>query len=402
MTIKDKKILVGLTGGIACYKVPNLIRLLTKDGATVKVVMTPASTKFITPLTLETVSNNPVSVEMFPEGKFVATHHIDLAEWPDLVVVAPATANFLGKVANGISDDLLTTVICATPRPVMIAPAMNPTMWNNKITQRNYVSLKELGCMFIDPVEGDLACEDYGVGRMAEPEQVFDAIKHFFAQATKKILTGKRIVVTAGPTREPLDPVRFLSNYSSGKMGFALAETAMALGAETTLISGPTSLTPPTGVKFVPIESTTELCNAVKKEFAGSHCLIMAAAPVDFKPKYAPKQKIKKNNVDTPGYSLTLEPTVDILKEISRIKKRRQVVIGFALETDNALQNARKKLKDKKLDLIVVNQPGKQTGFASGTNQVTILRPGRKPDEWPLMTKKEIAFKLLEKVATLL
>jgi phosphopantothenoylcysteine decarboxylase/phosphopantothenate--cysteine ligase len=402
MSVKDKKILVGLTGGIACYKVPHLVRLLTKEGATVKVVMTQAAARFITPLTLETVSNNPVSVEMFPERQFIATHHIDLAEWPDLVVVAPATANFLGKVANGISDDLLTTVICATPRPVMIAPAMNPNMWNNKVTQRNYVSLKELGYLFIGPVEGDVACEAYGVGRMAEPEQIFDAIKRFLAAPSKKILSGKKILVTAGPTREPLDPVRFLSNYSSGKMGFALAEAAVVLGAETTLISGPTHLTPPAGVKFVPIESTTELCIAVKKEFAGSHCLIMAAAPVDFKPKHTSEQKMKKTTVDSPGYSVTLEPTVDILKEIGRIKKRRQLVVGFALETDHALQNARKKLKDKNLDLIVVNQPGPKTGFAGDTNQVTILWPGRTPDKWPLMSKKEIAFKLLEKVAALL
>jgi phosphopantothenoylcysteine decarboxylase/phosphopantothenate--cysteine ligase len=276
---------------------------------------------------------------------------------------------------------------------------MNPHMWSNKVTQKNYAYLKELGYLFIDPEEGDMACEDYGVGRMAEPEHIFQAITNYFSQATKKILTGKRIVVTAGPTREPLDPVRFLSNYSTGKMGYALAEAAAALGAETTLISGPTHLTPPANAKFIPVESTSELLKAVKTEFANAHCLIMAAAPADFKPRKIATKKMKKDCI---GYDLVLEPTADVLKEIARIKKPAQKVVGFALETENVFPNARKKLKDKNLDLIVVNQPGLKTGFAVDTNQVTILRPGRKPDKWPLMTKKEVAFKLLEKIAALL
>jgi len=399
MIFKDRKVLLGLTGGIACYKVPYLIRFLTKEGAVVKVVMTQAATRFITPLTLETVSGNPVAVEMFPAGQLVAARHIDLAQWPDLIVVAPATANFLGKTAHGISDELLTTVICATPQPVMIAPAMNPNMWNNRVTQRNYTSLKELGYLFVGPVEGEMACDDYGVGRMAEPQEIFEAVKSFFFATSNKVLAGKRILVTAGPTREPLDPVRFLSNYSSGRMGHALAQAAAALGAETTLISGPTHLTPPRGVRTIVIESTSELFKAVKKEFNQSDCLIMAAAPADFKPKSIASQKMKKTDA---GYNLALEPTVDILKEIRAKKKQRQVVVGFALETEKALQNARKKLKEKKLDMIVVNQPGKETGFGYDTNRVTILRPGEKPDRWPLMDKSEIAFKLLEKVAALL
>jgi len=399
MIFKGRKVLLGLTGGIACYKVPYLIRFLTKEGVVVKVVMTQAATRFITPLTLETVSGNPVAVEMFPEGQLVAARHIDLAQWPDLIVVAPATANFLGKTAHGISDDLLTTIICATPQPVMIAPAMNLHMWNNSVTQRNYTSLKELGYLFVDPVEGEMACDDYGVGRMAEPQEIFEAVKSFFFATSNKVLSDKRILVTAGPTREPLDPVRFLSNYSSGRMGHALAQAAVALGAETTLISGPTHLTPPRGVRTIVIESTSELFKAVKKEFNQSDCLIMAAAPADFKPRSIASQKMKKTDA---GYNLALEPTIDILKEIGAKKKQGQVVVGFALETEKALQNARKKLKEKKLDMIVVNQPGKETGFGYDTNRVTILRPGEKPDRWPLMDKSEIAFKLLEKVAALL
>ncbi len=399
MIFKGRKVLLGLTGGIACYKVPYLIRFLTKEGVVVKVVMTQAATRFITPLTLETVSGNPVAVEMFPEGQLVAARHIDLAQWPDLIVVAPATANFLGKTAHGISDDLLTTIICATPQPVMIAPAMNLHMWNNSVTQRNYTSLKELGYLFVDPVEGEMACDDYGVGRMAEPQEIFEAVKSFFFATSNKVLSDKRILVTAGPTREPLDPVRFLSNYSSGRMGHALAQAAVALGAETTLISGPTHLTPPRGVRTIVIESTSELFKAVKKEFNQSDCLIMAAAPADFKPRSIASQKMKKTDA---GYNLALEPTIDILKEIGAKKKQGQVVVGFALETEKALQNARKKLKEKKLDMIVVNQPGKETGFGYDTNRVTILRPGEKPDRWPLMDKSEIASKLLEKVAALL
>jgi len=400
VSLKDKKILVGLTGGIACYKIPHLIRLLRAERASVRVVMTRAATKFITPLTLETVSNHPVAVEIFPEREFVSARHINLAEWSDLIVVAPATANFLGKVANGISDDLLTTVVCASPRPVMIAPAMNPYMWSNKVTQKNYSYLKELEYFFIGPGEGEMACDQYGVGRMAEPEQIFGAVKSLISgNFEKRFLTGKKILVTAGPTREPLDLVRFLSNYSSGKMGIALAQAAVLLGAETTLISGPTGLMPPAGTRYLPVESTSELFEAVVKEFKRSDCLIMAAAPVDFTPGRVAKQKMKKRGVDQ---TFAFQPTVDILKEVAAKKKGAQVVVGFALETDNAVTNARRKLKDKHLDMIVLNRPGKDTGFGGDTNRVTILLPEGKPEKWPLMDKCEIASKLLEKVAGML
>jgi phosphopantothenoylcysteine decarboxylase/phosphopantothenate--cysteine ligase len=400
MSLKDKKILVGLTGGIACYKTTHLIRLLGREGASIRVVMTRAATKFITPLTLETVSGHPVVVELFPQGEFVAAHHIDIAEWPDLIVVAPGTANFLGKAASGISDDLLTTVICATPRPVIVAPAMNPGMWSNKVTQKNYAYLKELGYFFVGPSEGEMACNEYGVGRMAEPEQIFEAVKCFLSgNFQKRLLAGKKFVVTAGPTRESLDPVRFLSNYSSGKMGFALAQAAVLFGAEVILISGPTSLIPPVGAKLISIESTSELFNSVGKEFSKSDCLIMAAAPADFTPGKVAAQKMKKATVDG---TITLQQTVDILKEVATKKKGSQVVVGFALETEKAVSNARKKLKEKNLDMIVLNQPGKKTGFVSDTDRVTLLIPGKKPEKWPLIDKSEIACKLLEKVAAML
>ncbi len=400
MSLKGKKIAVGLTGGIACYKIPYLVRALRKAEAEVVVIMTAAATKFITPLTLETVSDNPVAINMFPDGEYVSTRHIDLAEWPDLHVIAPATANFLGKVANGISDDLLTTVICAAAGPVMIAPAMNVHMWANPVTQKNYEYLKELRYHFVDPTEGEMACDHYGVGRMAEPEVIFEAIKNFFAEESKKkVLTGKRVLVTAGATREALDPVRFISNHSSGKMGYAIAGAAQALGAETTLISGPTNLRPPAGVRFIAVNSTDDLHRAVTAEFAGSDCLIMAAAPADYAPAEKAAQKIKKS---TDGLDLHLTPTVDILRQISKLKQPHQRVVGFALETENGLANARKKLAEKKLDLIVLNSPGEGTGFDHDTNEVTLIAPDGEPVTLELAPKQVIARKMLDYISALL
>ncbi|UCE23484.1 MAG: bifunctional phosphopantothenoylcysteine decarboxylase/phosphopantothenate--cysteine ligase CoaBC [Candidatus Zixiibacteriota bacterium] len=404
MSLQGKRILVGLTGGIACYKIPYLVRYLWKDKAEIRVVMTEAATKFITPLTLESVSNNPVASDLFPADRFVGTRHIDMAQWPDLVVVAPATANFMGKVVSGISDDLLTTIICATPKPVMIAPAMNPQMWLNKVTQRNFATLKELGYIFVGPGEGGTACDHYGIGRMAEPEELYEAIKKFLAKGSrqsrkKKALTGKKILITAGPTREAIDPVRFISNRSSGKMGFALAEAAVASGAETTLISGPTDLTPPAGVRYITIETTGQLRTAVKKEFVKSDCLIMAAAPADYQPKKKQLSKIKKSDKEL---TLPLKPTVDILKDIASVRRKKQVVVGFALETDDAIANARRKLKEKKLDMIVVNTPGADTGFEHDTNSVTLIMPGKKPVELPLASKSQISFSILDRLSTLL
>lgn len=398
--LKGKKVLVGLTGGIACYKVPYLVRFLRKQDVEVQVVMTEAATKFITPLTLETVSDRPVATELFPANKFISTRHIDMGEWPDLVVIAPATANFLGKVASGVSDDLLTTIVCATARPVMIAPAMNPQMWSNKITQKNCKTLREVGYRFVDPAEGNMACDHFGVGRMAEPEQIFEAIKAFFSEGSKKkVLTGKKILVTAGPTREAVDPVRYLTNHSSGKMGFALAQAALQLGAEVTLISGPTNLDPPQDVRFLQITSTDELHQAVDMEFPGADCLIMAAAPADFRPAKVASQKVKKHEA---GLTLALEPTVDILREVSGKKKDGQIVVGFALETENGLENAKAKLAKKNLDMIVLNQPGEKTGFEHDTNKVTLIMREGNPIDLPLESKLDLALSILHYVSSLL
>jgi phosphopantothenoylcysteine decarboxylase/phosphopantothenate--cysteine ligase len=394
MSLKNKKVLVGLTGGIACYKVPYLIRSLRKAEAEVRVIMTDAATKFVTPLTLETVSGNAVAIEMFPDHEFIGTRHIDLAEWPDLVVIAPATANFLGKVANGICDDLLTTIVCATERPILVAPAMNPGMWKHKPTQRNVAYLKEIGFNFIGPAVGDMACDHWGEGRMVEPDQIFEAVlTHFKAGSKKKALTGKRILVTAGPCREPIDPVRYISNRSSGKMGFALAEAAAEMGAEVTLISGPTNLSTPTGLEYVTVETTREMYAAVSKRFSRTECVIMAAAPADFEPTDTYPQKIKKQ---ANGLTLNLKPTVDILQTLGK-KKKHQLLVGFALETENGVANARKKLTEKNLDLIVLNTAGDpQSGFESDTNKVIVIRPGMKPLVFPLTGKRELAGKLLE------
>lgn len=399
MSLKGKQIVVGLTGGVACYKVPNLVRLLRKEGALVQVIMTDAATKFITPLTLESVSDRPVAVELFPQGEFVSTRHIDYSDWADLIVIAPATANFLGKMATGISDDLLTTVVCAHKKSILIAPAMNPGMWENKVTQKNYEYLKKLGHRFVDPVEGEMACDHVGVGRMAEPEIIFKKISDLFLSGKKKVLSGKRILITAGPTREKIDAVRFISNYSSGKMGYALAEAALELGADVTVISGPGTIVPPADARVIHIESTEDLHKAVEKEFTKHDCLIMAAAPADFQPDKTFSDKIKRNGSK---FNLSLKPTVDILKSLSNGRKKGKVVIGFALETEDAVDNAKKKLKEKNLDAIVVNTPSKDSGFNTDTNRVTFISKNQQTKKFPLMTKKEISLKLLEEIASLL
>ncbi|MDZ4723967.1 MAG: bifunctional phosphopantothenoylcysteine decarboxylase/phosphopantothenate--cysteine ligase CoaBC [candidate division Zixibacteria bacterium] len=401
MSLAGKKIMVGLTGGIASYKVPNLVRLLTKEKAEVVVMMTDSACKFITPLTLETVSNRPVITGLWPEGEFVSTRHIDVAEWPDLIVIAPATANFMGKIFAGISDDFVTTVMCATSRPTMIAPAMNPQMWLNPTTQRNLGYLKQLGFHIIDPEEGEMACDSVGVGRMAEPEVIFRAIENFFdSGAKKKALTGKTILVTAGPTREAIDPVRFISNRSSGRMGYAIAAASAELNARTILVSGPTNLEVPRNVEHIRIESTQQMYEAIKSRFSEVDCLIMAAAPADFIPASISPQKIKKTNKPS---VLELDPATDILASLSKDKRKSQRLIGFALETENGLENARAKLKNKQLDLIVLNSLADSgAGFDVHTNKLTLISQNGKTNEWPLMTKTEAAIKLLEVVAGLL
>jgi phosphopantothenoylcysteine decarboxylase/phosphopantothenate--cysteine ligase len=401
MSLAGKKVLVGMTGGIACYKVPYLVRALGKAEVEVRVIMTEAATKLITPLTMETVSRHQVYTAMFAEREFVGTRHIDLANWADLVVVAPATANFLGKIASGISDDLLTTVICASTKPIMVAPAMNPGMWDNPITQRNFQTLKDLGYSFVGPAEGEMAEKQFGVGRMVEPQELFESVTRFLEGGSKKkLLAGRKVLVTAGPCREPIDPVRYISNRSSGKMGYAIAQAAHALGAQVTLISGPVSLSAPRGVCVIRVERTAEMHKAVTEQFPQTDLLVMAAAPSDFTPSNPADSKMKRTSE---ARQLTLEPTSDILKAVAGIKKSGQFVIGFAVETDNDEQNAIKKLTEKQLDLIVVNNP-KTAGaaFNHDTNQVTIIGSDRQADHWPLMSKGEVAQRLLERAAIIL
>lgn len=403
MFLSGKKVIVGMTGGIACYKVPYLVRALVKTGAEVRVIMTANATKFVTPMTLAATSRNPVYTDMWAERDEIATRHIELARWADLVVIAPATANFLGKVASGISDDLLTTIVCATPAPIMVAAAMNPGMWHNPITQRNVRTLTDLGYRIIGPAEGEMAEKQFGVGRMLEPAEIFEEVQKFFDDAATRragLLGGQKILITAGPCREAIDPVRFISNRSSGKMGYAIAEAARDAGAEVTLISGPTGLPQPSGMTFVTIESTGQLEEAVKHHFGNSNCLIMAAAPSDFTPAQPVDKKIKRTNA---ALQLSLTPTADILKTVASNRRTDQVVVGFALETDNAEANARKKLEEKHLDMILLNNPRTPgAGFEHDTNQIAILRPGQPIDEWPLMSKAEVAARLIERIADLL
>lgn len=403
MSLTNTKILIGVSGGIAAYKVPNLVRLLRKAGADVQVMMTDSAREFVTPLTFEAVSQRPVYTSLWQGGSgMIATRHIDLATWPDLVLVAPATANLLAKLAWGLANDFVTTVLSATPKPILLSPAMNPEMWENRATQENLVRLKHLGYEIIDPDEGSMACETVGVGRMPEPESLFSVIEKYLEEesALREKLSGRKVIVTAGPTREAIDPVRYLSNRSSGKMGYAIARAAVRAGAETTLISGPVSLDPVRGASMQYIETTDSLCREVLSQFADADCLIMAAAPADFTPTTISKTKIKKHSGSLPN--LPLSPTVDILAKVSRSRKAHQRVVGFALETDHALANAKTKLTEKKLDLIVLNSLSDHgAGFEHDTNKLTLIHKGGKSEDWPLMSKREAAIRLIRTVARL-
>ena len=369
MQLTGYKILLGVTGGIAAYKSAYLARLFVKAGAEVQVVMTEAGTKFITPLTFEALTSREVPVKMFPGNKYVSTRHIDLAQWADLIVVAPATADFLAQVAGGFCQSLLATIVCATARPILIAPAMNEGMFANPIVQKNIKVLKELGYHFTDVGVGEMACHSYGAGRMAEPDEIYERAIEILQNDGP--LSGKKVLVTAGPAREGIDPVRFISNRSSGKMGFALAIEARKLGAEVTLVTGPVNLDDPQGIKTVRVESTSEMAEAVQKEFPESDILIMASAPADFTPANYNSTKIKKSTDKT---SLVLKPTIDILASISKTRRDNQVVVGFSLETENEIDNSKKKLISKNLDFIVVNNALEEgAGFDCDTNRVTVI-----------------------------
>ena len=389
MILNGKKIILGITGGIAAYKAIELARLFIKSGASVWPVMTKASANFITPLTLQTITENPVARDMFDLTQESRISHIELAEKADIVVVAPATANIIGKAASGIADDLLTTIIMATRAPLLFAPAMNSNMYENKIVQANIERLKKNGCSFIGPEEGELACGYEGRGRLAPVEDIVDAAEECLAP---KDLKGEKVLVTAGPTREAIDPVRFISNPSSGRMGYAIARAAKRRGAEVVLVSGPSHLNPPRGVTFIKTTTAEEIAEATMRHYPQSTVVIMAAAVSDYRPRISHRKKVKKEEA---RINIELERTQDILKELGS-RKRGQFLVGFALETENMLANAKKKLKEKRLDMIVANDPG---GFDGEITQVTIIESEDTVEHLPPFPKNEVAERILDKVA---
>ncbi len=378
-------IVLGVTGGIACYKAVELVRLLVKTGYRVQVIMTRGAVEFVAPLTFQTISGNPVATETFNLTQESEIGHINLADSADLFVIAPATANVIGKFANGIADDLLTTVLMATQAPVLIAPAMNVHMYENPILQENLRKLRRLGYHVMEPAEGFLACGYEGKGRLPDAEKIAEAIGGLLK---KRDLGSEKLLITAGPSREPLDPVRYISNRSSGKMGYALARAAVRRGAEVTLISGPTALEPPSGARLIFVTTAAEMRDAVIKEFAQCTAIVMAAAVADYRPARVADQKMKRGKEPV---ELRLEPNPDILKELSD-KKDGKLLVGFAAETEELTANAEKKLREKNLDMIIANNVAEAgSGFDGDTNIATILdRTGAKRS-LPLMSKDELA-----------
>lgn len=394
--LNGKNILIGISGGIACYKVCDVVSRLKKLNSDVDVIMTKSAVEFVSPLTFQTLSQNFVYVDMFKEPKTFEVEHISLAKKADIVLIAPATGDIIGKIASGIADDMLTTVIMATRAKVIFAPAMNTNMYTNPIVQGNIKKLSKLGYEFIKPGKGRLACGDYGEGKMAEPEIIVDYILNSFH---KDDLKDKKIVITAGPTIEPLDPVRYMTNFSSGKMGYALAEEAKKRGGEVVLITGPVNLTPPYGVEIIKINTTIEMLNAVEKNFGDCDILIKAAAPLDYRPETVSKDKIKKN-----GESLQLKfvPNPDIAVHFGKLKKN-QIIVGFAAETNNVIEYAKGKLKKKNFDFIVVNDISKDgAGFRTDTNIVSIIDNKDVVDNYPLMEKRKLAGIILDKAVELI
>ena len=386
-----KRILLGVSGGIAAYKSVSLLRLLQKAGAEVRVVMTQAAQRFVQPLTFEALSRHRVYGDLFPESGDPEVVHVQLGKWADWVVVAPATADFIGKMAHGLADDVLTCVLLATEAPVLIAPAMESQMWEHPAVRDNVRTLRNRGCEMVSPGAGPLASGAQGIGRMAEPEEIAEVVGALAGAAQS--LVGRRVVVTAGRTEQPIDPVRFITNRSTGKMGYAIAEQARRRGAAVTLISGPTELTAPTGVSMVSIRTVAALKAATIRAYQNADALIMTAAVLDFRPEEVAESKIKKRDG---GLSLRLLPNEDFLIPLGETKGER-VVIGFALETDDALANARKKLAEKHLDLIVLNELNVEgAGFGVDTNVVTLIAPHRDAVALPLMSKREVADRILD------
>lgn len=390
--LKDKRIIVAVTGCIAAYKACYLVRELVKGGAEVRVMMTAGAAKFVTPLTMETLSNHPVAIDMFPEGEFTATHHIEWADWAEACLVVPATANCLAKTASGICDDFVSTVLCAASCPKIFAPAMNSHMWQHPATQRNIEQLQDDGALICFPEEGFLAEGYDGVGRLARLDYLMQYLYRAIHPAPES-LSGKKVLITAGGTREFLDPVRMLTNRSSGKMGYALAWEAFARGAEVTLIHGMTEIETPVGVKALEVTSAADMLKAVETRFAGSDIYLSAAAIADYTPDKIEPGKIKKGRGDL---TITLKRTKDILKLMGTRRSAQQILVGFAVETDQPLKNARKKLNEKFLDAIVLNNPLESgAGFAGDTNRVTLIS-AKDEKSLDVMQKLDVAFQIFD------
>ncbi|MCH7494569.1 MAG: bifunctional phosphopantothenoylcysteine decarboxylase/phosphopantothenate--cysteine ligase CoaBC [Candidatus Marinimicrobia bacterium] len=397
MKLAGRNIILGVTGGIAIYKSASLLRKLrVEEGADVQVIMTASALKFMTPLIFETFSGKPVWTNLFSDSEMVGVRHVDISKWADAVLVCPATANIIGKAANGIADDLLSTVICDAGTKSLFAAAMESGMYNNPVVKENVKRLKDAGFGFIEPETGALASGAEGIGRLADEDTIIQSLKNHLPSGT---LEDKKIIVTAGPTREYIDPVRFISNPSSGKMGYALADAARKAGADVTLISGPVDLPEPVGVDVKRVTTVEEMKNALLERFEECDALLMAAAVGDYAPSEVYEQKIKKNGEDL---TLKLKRTEDILKTVKSLKKNK-IVIGFSVETEKLTENSKSKLKEKGLDLIIANNPNENgAGFAHDTNKVSIIDSKGEIEELDLMSKQELSAIIIGKLSNLL
>ena len=396
--LNGKKIALGVTGGIAVYKAVDLVSRLRKQGAEVRVIMTEHAQQFVTPLTFKEISGNKVAVSMWDSNQEFNVEHISLANWADAFVVAPATANILAKMANGIADDLLSTTLLAAQAPIIVCPAMNTGMYQNPITQENIAKLEAHGVTVMPPAVGYLACGVSGPGRLPEPQQIVEFIDDFFAKKDGDMV-GLKVLVTAAGTREPIDPVRFVGNRSSGKMGYAIAQAAAQRGAEVLLVSGPSALAIPANVKGVKVETTNEMLEAVMEAYDKMDVVIKAAAVADYRPRDVADQKIKKKTDD--ALTVVMDKNPDILKELGA-RKAHQVLVGFAAETQNLLDNAREKIVKKNLDMIVANDvTAAGAGFNTDTNIVKFLYPSGEVRSLEQMAKTEVANLLLDAVMEL-
>jgi len=393
------RILVALSGGIAAYKVPELVRALDRAGHVVRCVLTPEAERFVAPLVLQTLTRHPVRSRLFDLGEESEIDHIALADWAELVVVAPATAHALARMAHGLADDLVTTLLLATRAPILAAPAMNVNMWSHPATQENVARLAARGVRFVGPESGPLACGWEGQGRMSEPAMIAAAVELALGP---KSLAGERVLVSAGGTREPIDPVRAITNRSSGKMGFAIAAEAARRGAEVALVAGPTALPTPPGVRRVDVETALEMRDAIRRELDAARVVVMTAAVGDFRPARASDQKIKKESLgEGAGLALELVRNPDILEEISRDRGDR-IVVGFAAESHDLVAAARRKLAHKGCDLIVANDVSREgAGFEGDTNAVVFVWPGGETEELPLLAKSEVAAQLWDRIEKL-